>query len=352
MKFPNGFGTVYKLSGHRRKPWIARMTVGWTTVINKKTGKEVPKQLYETIGYFEEKTEAIDALTIYRVSPVIPKADITFEELYNEWSKIKFEEEISHQTIDNYKAGWKHLSKYKKVLFRDLRTSHLQTVINECRIKGLSKSTLKKIKIVASMMYDYAIDNDIVDKNYAKKIKIKKEEKTEKEAFTDLEIKKIEDKIDIVEWADVIIVLIYTGLRITELLDLTKFSIDLENQLIKGGIKTDAGKDRIVPIHPKISGTIQKWYNKNGERLICSADGKRISSRKFREDFYIPALKVIGVRELNPHSCRHTFATLLSKAGAETIHIQKIIGHANYSTTADIYTHPEIEELRKAINLI
>jgi len=77
-----------------------------------------------------------------------------------------------------------------------------------------------------------------------------------------------------------------------------------------------------------------------------------LSSRKYREDLYLAALKTLKVRPLNPHACRHTFASLLSKAGAETLAIQKLIGHAKYSTTADIYTHTDIELLRKAMNLI
>ena len=133
---------------------------------------------------------------------------------------------------------------------------------------------------------------------------------------------------------------------------LTKFSIDLDNWLITGGLKTDAGKDRTIPINKKIQPIIKKWYDRNGERLICNENGKAIGSRTYRENLYIPTLKAIGVRELNPHACRHTCATLLSKAGADTVAIQKILGHADYSTTANIYTHTDVEELKKAINMI
>ena len=53
-----------------------------------------------------------------------------------------------------------------------------------------------------------------------------------------------------------------------------------------------------------------------------------------------------------PHDCRHTFATLMSNAGADKISLQKIIGHANYATTANIYTHKDVTELKKAISKI
>lgn len=353
MKLPNGFGTVYELSGKRRKPWIARKTVGWIIIIDKKTGKEKPKQIFETVGYYETKEAGIDALVLNRVNPVPANTDITLDELYKEWSAIKYEEEISKATVGCYKAGWKHIKTHGKEVFKNLRISHWQSIINKCRIAGMSKSALNKIKLVVGMLYDYAIDNKITDQNLGKKIKIKKEDSTKKEPFTDLEFKQIEKAaLEGVEWADTIMILLDTGMRISEMMLLTKFSVDLKEQLITGGIKTDAGKDRIMPIHPRILPYVKKWYDKSGERLICDEKGKLISVRKYREDLYRPTLEKIGVRPLNPHSCRHTFGTRLSNAGANTKAIQDLMGHADYSTTANIYTHVNLEELRKAINAL
>jgi integrase len=351
MKLPNGYGTVYELSGRRRKPWIARKTVGWTTVTDKNTGKEKQKQLFETIGYFETKEKGIDALVLSRVNPIPANMDITLGELYREWSDVKYEEEISKQTIGCYKAGWKHIKVHEKEIFINLRLSHWQSIINKCRIAGMSKSALHKIKLVIGMLYDYAIDNKITDQNLGKKIKIKMENAKKKEAFTDLEFKLIEKAaVEGMEWADTIMILLDTGMRISEMMQLTRFSIDLKEKLITGGVKTDAGKDRVVPIHPRIFPYIKKWYDKGGDRLICNTDGKPISERKYREDFYRPTLKSIDVRILDPHSCRHTFGTRLSNAGANTKAIQDLMGHADYSTTANIYTHPNLDELRKAIS--
>lgn len=351
MKLPNGFGTVYKLSGNRRNPWIARKTIGWTTVVDKKTGKEKPKQLFETVGYFKEMGDAIDALSASRTNPIVSNAEITLGELYKEWSDVKYEEEISRQTIDCYKAGWKHIKKHEKVTFKNLRISHWQSIINECRTAGMSKSSLNKIKLVIGMLYDYAIDCKVADQNLGKKIKIKKENSAPKKAFTDLEFETIKKAAtEGMEWADTIMILLDTGMRISEMLLLTKFSVDIKEMLITGGVKTDAGKDRTVPIHPRIQPFIKKWYDKGGDRLICLEGGKAISPRKYREDLYRPTLEKIGVRLLDPHSCRHTFGTRLSNAGVNTKNIQDLMGHADYALTANTYTHPDISELRKAIN--
>lgn len=138
-------------------------------------------------------------------------------------------------------------------------------------------------------------------------------------------------------------------MRINELLGLTRFGVDLEAQTITGGLKTDAGKNRTIPIHPKILKHVKRWYSKDGDYLICDEQGQRTIDRVYREKFYFPTLRQLEIRELNPHCCRHTFASLMARAGADTIAIQRLMGHSKYSFTADTYTHTDVEELKKAL---
>lgn len=349
MRSPNGFGTCFKLKGNRRKPWIARITTGWTTAIatrGKHKGQEIQRQLYQTIGYFETYEQAFDALTRHRLEPVSPKATMTLEELYKEWSTGAFQY-ISKQTQDNYRAAWKRLSKYKDVKVKEIRSAHFQKVIDKCKQDGMSRSTLEKIRIVAVQLMDYAMENDIISKNYAKFIRLPKAEKENKNRFTDLEVKQLFDRADD-EWTGSILILIYTGLRISELLGLTKFNVDTKQNLITGGIKTDAGKNRIVPIHPKIRKYVLHWHGKNGTALICDENGKQLSAKQYRKKYYA-ALEAAETRRLVPHACRHTFCSMLAEKGADTLSIQKLAGHADYGFTANEYTHPEVDKLRKAI---
>lgn len=341
MKLPNGYGTVYKLSGNRRRPWIARKTIGWS---------EEGKQLYYTIGYFKTRAEAMAALAEYNKNPIGERGDITLEELYNEWKEEKYPK-LSKGTIDSYNAAWKYLSQLKDIEIKMIKTSHIQKIVDDMFKEGLSKSSCHKVKVLASLLYKKAMADDIIDKNYAELVELPTEEKKEKEIFTDMEIKAISDLAKTDEWANTIMILIYTGMRISEMLKLTKFNVVLDNMIIRGGVKTDAGKNRIIPIHSKIQGYIKYWYNKEGEYLITK-QGQRILTKYYRENLYYPTLEKAGVRRLTPHSCRHTFASLLDRAGADTKSIQEIIGHADYATTANIYTHPDIEKLRNAIEKI
>lgn len=76
LKNPNGYGSVFKLSGNRRKPWAVRITTGWT---------EEGKQTYEYLGYFTTRQEAMIALADYNSNPYdLSAGKITFKEVYED----------------------------------------------------------------------------------------------------------------------------------------------------------------------------------------------------------------------------------------------------------------------------
>jgi len=338
MRNPNGYGSIYKLSGNRRKPWIVRKTAGWG---------ENDEQLYLTIGYYESRKLAMAALAEYNKNPYTERQFITLDELYKEWSKTKYDK-IGHKTKESYEVAWNHLSKLKDMKMRDIRKSHMQNIVDEM---NLSRSSCHKVKVLAGLLFKHASADDIISKNYAELLELPGDTAKEKEAFSDIELKAIENLAKTDEWASTILILIYTGLRIGELLTLTKFNVDLPNMCITGGIKSDAGKNRVIPIHTKIQEYVSLWYNKPGSYFI-SRNGNKVSVNFYRTDLYYPALEHAKVRKLSPHTTRHTFASLMARANVDPIFIQKIIGHADYSTTANIYTHLDIQTLKTAIECI
>ena len=147
---------------------------------------------------------------------------------------------------------------------------------------------------------------------------------------------------------DTILISIYTGMRIAELLALTKFNLDLKEMLITGGAKTDAGRDRVIPIHEKTQPYVIKWHNTEGEYLI-TRNNKKITVKYYREKLYYPALESAAVKRLTPHKARHSFATLLHRAGVDMDTRQKLLGQSDVATTMH-YTHPDIAMLREAIS--
>jgi integrase len=315
--------------------------MGWT---------DEGKQTRYLVGYFETKAKAMAALAEYNKNPIGQRGDITLAQIYEEWSKSKYPK-ISKSTSDGYRAAWNYFIELQDERFRDIKTSHIQQIINDMNNNNLSRSSCHKVKVLIGLLYKYALADDIVDRNYAQMVELPSEETKEQDIFTDLEVKKLESAVNKKEWIDTILIFIYTGMRISELLTLTKFNVDIENMLITGGVKTDAGKNRIIPIHSKIQDYFKKWYNIEGEYLI-TRNGKMIRPDYYRKYLYYPILEELGIRKLNPHKARHTFASMLNRAGANKVYIQKLIGHANYSTTANTYTHPEIQELKQAIEMI
>lgn len=343
MKRSNGTGNVSKLPGKRRKPWRARVTNGW----NEDTGT----QLWTNLGTYRTRPEAEMAIGAYNKTGVIARPAMTLQDVYDEWSKEKYESgSLSKQTVDNYKAAWIHMSKLGHVKFTDLRSVHFSELQKDLS-KVKSKSTVQKVRVLGTQLYDYAMDNQIVDRNYVKLSIMPRMDETEKEAFTDLEVKKIGEAVGIIPWADAIMIMLYTGFRINEMLLLTQFSVDWKAMTITGGLKTDAGKNRPIPIHPKIEEIVRTLYNQGGPRLVCM-DNMPIPDKYFREKLYEPALAAIGVRNLNPHCCRHTFATRLSKAGIGDKELQELMGHTRAAYTKTKYVHKDIDELKKAINLL
>ena len=149
---------------------------------------------------------------------------------------------------------------------------------------------------------------------------------------------------------DTVLIMIYTGLRIGELLLIKNQDIDIKNRTIIGGIKTKAGKNRIIPINTKILPLIQARISSGSNFLIVNKKGEQLSYQTYQKCFKKLMLKLNMQHTI--HDCRHTFASLLSNADANKTAIAKIIGHSNYETTEKIYTHKDIEELKKAIDLI
>lgn len=334
MRFPSGYGTVFKLSGkNRRRPYVAKVPIEYDNEGHLK---------YNVLGYFEKREQAINALAAYHTGIAIGGNEITLEQLYDEWSRQHFEN-ISYSAKMQYVAAWKRLKILGKNKFTNLRTAHFQEVINDAKVK-LKKGSLGKIKLLASMLYEYAIQNDICQKNYASYITLPKEEKTEKEVFTEAQIKKLWKNKDL-PYVDTVLFMIYTGFRVGEMLKLTVNDVDFKNAVITGGLKTDAGKNRTVPIHDKILPFLMEWRkNKAGNTKLIN-----ITYGKYRQIF-IEIMDILQIENKTPHSCRHTFATRMAQAGADVNALKNIIGHSNYSTTADVYTHMNISDLKKAIS--
>ena len=336
MRLPNGYGTVYKLSGNRRKPWIVRKTVGWS---------EDNRQVYDVIGYYEKREDALKALADYNSSPYdLNTSQITFSEVYDKWSGKRFAELVG---TNGYKAAYKICEPLHKMRFTDIKADHMQGIIDK---SGKGYATRKNIKILFGQLFKYSMERDIVTKDYSKFVSAGKSEKSSKrKPFTHKEIDKLWARVDKIPNVDLVLISIYSGWRPGELVLLETKDIDLPNRTMFGGIKTDAGKERIVPINKKILPLIEKRFNPNSKRLITDDKGKGISYVRYY-DWFMALMETLNMAH-TPHDTRHTLTSLLSNAEANKVSMKRILGHSTPDVT-DGYTHKDIEELTKAIDLI
>ena len=319
MKLPNGFGTVYKLSGNRRNPYVAKKTKGWEN--DPKTGKS--KQLYTVVGYYPTRKEALTALAEFNANPYdVNAAKVTFEDVYERWSDVKLD--------------------------------HLQMVVDE---SGKNYPTLRKLKILFGLMYKYAVIHEIIPKerNLVEYLDIKKAGNPNaynREPFSKTEVAKLWDVKDSNIYYTVILMLIYTGCRIGELLDLKKENVNLEERYFKIVASKTAAGIRTAPISEKVYPFFEYWYNLNDcEYLLSTPEGEHFKYRNYYDSYWSPLIETLGMKH-RPHDTRHTCISMLTVAGVSDKVIKKIVGHKGQGVTEVVYTHFEIEELIDAINKI
>ena len=352
LKSPNRYGGVSKMSNpsRRRKPYIVRITKGYE--INEKTGKAIQK--YAIIGYAKTRNEGLQMLAKYHEQPFNAEiGDLTFREVYENWSEDKYEN-ASKSTINGYRAAYNTCSILYERKFRDLKTIDLQNVIDRC---DKNYPTLRKIKILFNQLYSYAMKTDLCGKDYSKYVDIakyskKNPDKYDRKPFTREQIDIFWDLKDD-RYYQIILILIYTGLRIKELLSLKKENVHLKEQYIEIiESKTENGI-RKVPISNYIYSCIENWYNSSScDYLIHTEKQKPFKYRNYYDSYFVPLVEKLGL-DHTPHCCRHTCISLLAEANVSPTYIKMIAGHSGaMSLTKKVYTHIDMQFLIEAINSV
>lgn len=350
MRLPNGFGSVYKLSGKRRKPYVARKTTGWS--FDEVNQKSFP--VYAFVGYFQTRQEALTALIDFNKDPYDLHLDtITFKEVYDRWSEEHYQKVKDPR---NYKASIKYFEPIYDMKITDIKLDHLQKCFNE---SGKNKPMQKNMKITCNLMFQYCLKHEILSKDRAeipKFIDISQAGNTNKKdhfVFSKKELETLWKRSDENIYITVILIMIYTGVRIGELLDLKKEDVHLEERwFYVRESKTEAGI-REVPIAEKIVPFFEYWMNRKCEYLICGYYDGHLRYGTFLESYFQECLKMLGLnQDHRPHDTRHTCVSLLTEAGVDERWIKQIVGHSGQNVTQAVYTHVDLQHKLEAINRI
>ena len=248
MKLPNNYGSVTKLSGNRRRPFMVRKSIG-------------NKQM--VIGYYDTKENALQALAEYNRQPAgLPTTNITLATLYNQWLP-HHSIDLSESGIDSYKNSYRHIQSIAAIPIQELKYDDFQGVIDKM---DLSYSSKKKVRSLINQLCKFAIKKDLMQRNYGDLITIGKNTVIRPhKPFTRQQINKLWQRDD----AAGALILLYTGMRCGELLNLRRKDVNLKSKYFTvTKSKTKAGEGRIIPIHNRIFPIFEKLCSQTNDRLF------------------------------------------------------------------------------------
>ena len=330
MKNPNGYGTVFRLQGRRRRPYVARKTTGWN---------EKGHPIYFTIGYYRKKADALRALAEFNGRDAnASDLDLTVEAIYRKWADEN-RKVMSVGCRYRYGAAKKWLSPVLGVRYCLLTYEMMQSCVDSCPNKSPSKRNImalfRRLDAVADRL-------GIITRRQSAFLKVANSPVAERSVFSPSELRLLVESGD--PFAKVALVLILSGFRKSELLNMRASDVHLDERWMKGGMKTAAGKDRVVPIHRFILPFMRE--------LVLNGGGKVLDMKVYEFDrAWRRLMGSLGLKHI-PHETRHTFRTLIDATEGNRRCIDLIMGHASGSIGERVYTHKTVAELVATVDLI
>ena len=346
-RFENGYGSCHKIDNNkkRKNPYRVRVTDRWELDEN---GKAVQK--FRTLGYYPTRKAGLQALADYNKNPAaLGTADVTFADLFEMWKYKRDFDNMDKQAQRAYNGAFKHSAPLHNMKVCKINADNLRDIMNNVSV-GVAGQKL--LKTFWNQMFKYAVEKDIVHKNYANFVTTRDKDprRSKRTPFSKEEIGLLWSNIDKVDGIDTVLIMIYTGMRPSELLGIRKDNTHLKDRYFVGGIKTNAGIDRVIPIHKRIVPLIEKRLQSTNDYLVSMNDGRSMQYRYYLEYVWKPIKNKLEFRH-TPHECRHTAITLMTMAEIDERHIKMIVGHSG-ETVTDRYRHSNIVTLVNAIDRI
>lgn len=343
MKMPNGYGSITKLSGSRRRPYAVRRTIDG-------------RQKY--LAYFADFNDALAYLVELNKCPAILGSDITFADAYR-FEMAERRKRIANVTAQNYDIAFRKCAAIHDKQLTDLTVTDLQSIIKTMSATGIRHPMQKKVRQVMHNVYRYAIKYQLIaptaDISRFVDIDMPKR-KYKKKPFNTRQLNRVRAIADDIKnplapMAMAVVMMCYSGPRPSEFLHVLKSDVKLKQRVYRiRESKTAAGRNRIVPISKKVLPYYEYWMSREGVTLITDDDGRPLTYHQFMTRFR----RVMDASRCHhtPHECRHTCATWLDSKGANKLATKRILGHAVQDITDGIYTHPSLRQLRRAIDLL
>lgn len=340
MRKPNGYGSIKKLSGNRRRPFVFVVSVG---------KKQKPVEYFSTQVEAEIFQADYNKLHFHRS---LPGHQVTLAELYHRWLPAHIADtDPSDSALASYSNSFKHLSCLQYEPFLNLKYMDYQKILDAMRKSGLSYSSCKKVRSLISLLEKYAVKIELINKCYAPLLSIGKNKAVRPHhPFSRQKINRLWSHCD-EPGVDTVLILLYTGMRVSEMLHLQKSDVNLRQWYIRITKSKTVSGIRTIPIHHRILPLITRRMTSSGVYLIADTEGKPYDYSRYCL-LWRAVMNSIKADGHTTHDCRHTVATLLDNAGANETAKRRILGHAGGDVTERVYTHKNIRQLRKCIELL
>ena len=326
----NGQGTVYKLPNGRYR---AVVTLAYYMGADGTQKRKIRSK------EFLKKSDAIAYLPTLKQAAEKP-IDYTLHDLYSDYIASKAYESLSKSQHDKLFYAWKRLSPLE---FRGISTLTVADIEDTIEQATSTYYPARDMKVLLSHLYQIAIKREVVTANKTDYVELPDAPKAKRECWTRDEVNAMWDDYKDHPFTAYPLIMCYTGMRYGELSTQLLENIHLDDNYMIGGIKTDAGIDREIPIHRRIRPLLEAIVPQRKTRLL-----------EMNEDnFYAAYWQMIdrtGIRHLPPHTCRHYYFTALTAAGVQAGLIAETGGHASYVTTMRNYVRVSVEDKIRAVN--
>lgn len=358
-RLPNGFGSIRYLGAHRTKPYQVRASAngeilayvddwykGFTLLTAYNAHTWHPGDDVEDL--FIDASEGLDGLVRRLVEDYrhisgkryVVARQTTFKDVVDRWYVDKYENDdkrkYSESTKANINKGIGRLGPIYDRPFSLLRLEDLQAAVDEIDAPTMQEAA----RMVLHGVYAYGLAHDLVEKDYSLNIRIDHHVRKTGQPFTKNEVKRLW-KLRGDPEAEMLLIMIYSGFRISAYADM---EVNLDKRYFKGGVKTDAGKDRIVPIHHAILPLVRKRMSRYG----CLIPGRSVRAFGYKISNWCRDHNM----DHTPHHTRHTFSMLCEKYEVKENDRKRLLGHQFKDVTNEVYGHRDLEDLRREIEKI
>ena len=314
----------------------------------------------KSIGCFPTYNDAAEALAkaMYtEEASTTPNQTVTLQNLYDHFVESNYYATLSKSGQGAHRTAWTHLSSIAQIPVSNITKATFQHPIDALQKTGKKRETLAKVRNLCSLLCQEGMGMGLLVTNYGKLVQLPRNDSSGAVPFTSAELKKIWAKADNGDiTAAAVLILNYTGMRPGELLSLdisTHIHLHGQQRYFKTGSKTDAGKNRIIPLPEILSKYVDALIDgRSCGPLVAATGGGFYRLDNWRPRYFNKLMDELSLLGHTPYSCRHTYADLQKRRKIDPEIMMEIMGHEDFATTVEHYHTTTDEDLDRIFSAV